>query len=110
MTPVFFTTSILRKPARLFGPGAGRGKLPLRVRVGYFQHPELGHTLIDTGYAARVVRPTGVLARGAGTVSTDPLPRRRAEGKGPIVLEHRLGGLRAASGALRGRHARSLQD
>ena len=62
--PLFFTTSILRKPARLFDRRAERGKkLPLRVRVGYFHHPALGHTLIDTGYSQRCMRPRSALLK-----------------------------------------------
>ena len=62
--PVFFTTSILRKPAWLFDRRAGRGeKLPLRVRVGYFHHPALGHTLIDTGYSRHCMRPRGAMLK-----------------------------------------------
>lgn len=54
--PAFFTTSILRKPARLVLRG-GIGHAALRVRVGYLHHPTLGHTLIDTGYGPQVTNP-----------------------------------------------------
>lgn len=53
--PRFFTTSILSVRRGLVLRGGGRERVPLRVRVGHFHHPELGHTLIDTGYASRVV-------------------------------------------------------
>ncbi|MGJ8616053.1 MAG: MBL fold metallo-hydrolase, partial [Sulfitobacter sp.] len=56
--PAFFTTSILRKPERLLLRGGSfRKQLPLRVRVGYFHHPKLGHTLVDTGYSTHVTEP-----------------------------------------------------
>ncbi|WP_420860524.1 MBL fold metallo-hydrolase [Algirhabdus cladophorae] len=55
MTPQFFTTSLLPKPESLLLRGGDRRKiLPLRVRVGYFQHPALGHTLIDCGYGGHI--------------------------------------------------------
>ena len=60
MTPVeprFFTTSILAVRERLLLRGGRWRKVPLRVRVGYFHHPRLGHTLIDTGYSAGLTRP-----------------------------------------------------
>lgn len=57
--PHFFTTSILRVRESLLLKGGARVRLPLRVRVGYFHHPRLGHTLIDTGYGMRAVRAEG---------------------------------------------------
>ncbi len=34
--------------------GGGLKRVPLRVRIGYFHHAQLGHTLIDTGYSKHV--------------------------------------------------------
>lgn len=48
--PRFFTSSILPVREWLLLRRGSFKKLPLRVRVGYFHHPHLGHTLIDTGY------------------------------------------------------------
>ena len=56
--PVFFTSSILPVRERLVLKNGRRDKMPLRVRIGYFYHAKLGHTLIDTGYGARVIAPT----------------------------------------------------
>ncbi len=56
--PRFFTSSILRVPERLLLKGGVWRRVPLRVRIGYFHHPVLGHTLIDTGYGAALTRPT----------------------------------------------------
>lgn len=56
--PAFFTTSILPKPERLLLKNGSRKILPLRVRVGYFYHPALGHALIDTGYSRFVTHQT----------------------------------------------------
>lgn len=55
--PRFFTSSILPVRESLLLKGGTRNKLPLQVRVGYFNHPALGHTLIDTGYGARLTQP-----------------------------------------------------
>ncbi|MFD0916032.1 MBL fold metallo-hydrolase [Pseudahrensia aquimaris] len=52
--PVFFTSSIMPVMRGLVLKGGGRKVVPLRVRVGYFHHPKLGHTLIDTGYSKHV--------------------------------------------------------
>lgn len=57
--PRFFTTSILPVRRSLVLAKGGRELVPLRVRVGYFHHPALGHTLIDTGYSRHVVDPHG---------------------------------------------------
>ena len=54
--PHFFTTSILPVRESLLLKGGTRTRLPLRVRVGYFHHRRLGHTLIDAGYGVRAVR------------------------------------------------------
>ncbi len=54
--PFFFSTSTLPVPERLVLKGGSRHRVPLQVRVGYFHHPLLGHTLIDTGYSARLAR------------------------------------------------------
>lgn len=48
--PRFFTSSILPVRERLLLKRGSFKRLPLRVRVGYFHHPRLSHTLIDTGY------------------------------------------------------------
>jgi len=55
--PSFFTTSLLPVRERLVLRGGSRTILPLQVRVGYFWHPALGHTLIDTGYGVPLQRP-----------------------------------------------------
>ena len=57
--PRFFTTSILPVRRGLVLRGGGAVRVPLRVRVGYFHHPQLGHTLIDTGYARHVTENGG---------------------------------------------------
>ncbi len=57
--PHFFTTSILPVRESLLLKGGTRTRLPLRVRVGYFHHRRLGHTLIDAGYGVRAVRTDG---------------------------------------------------
>lgn len=55
--PRFFTTSILPVRESLVLRG-GRGvRVPLRVRVGYLDHPTLGPMLIDTGYGPGLDRP-----------------------------------------------------
>ncbi|WFS25947.1 MULTISPECIES: MBL fold metallo-hydrolase [Rhizobium] len=48
--PRFFSSSILPVREWLLLRRGSFNKLPLRVRVGYFHHPHLGHSLIDTGY------------------------------------------------------------
>lgn len=49
----FFSTSLLPHSERsILRNGAWRKKLLLPVRVGYFHHPALGHTLVDTGHGA----------------------------------------------------------
>lgn len=48
--PQFFTTSLLPVYERLVLKDGRWHKINLRVRVGYFHHPALGHSLIDTGY------------------------------------------------------------
>lgn len=50
ISPRFFTTSLLPVYERLVLKGGRWRKIKLRVRVGYFHHPALGHSLIDTGY------------------------------------------------------------
>jgi glyoxylase-like metal-dependent hydrolase (beta-lactamase superfamily II) len=55
--PVFFTSSILPVRERLVLKGGRNLRIPLRVRIGYFYHPKLGHALIDTGYSRSVVHP-----------------------------------------------------
>jgi len=78
----FFTSSLLHKPERLVLKGGRWAKVPLRVRVGYFHHPKLGHTLIDTGYSAYVTDPRLSSDRflalyrkllGPSLVSSDPM-------------------------------------
>ncbi|QDG93771.1 MBL fold metallo-hydrolase (plasmid) [Rhizobium sp. NIBRBAC000502774] len=49
-SPRFFTTSLLPVYERLVLKGGHWRKIDLRVRVGYFHHQTLGHSLIDTGY------------------------------------------------------------
>jgi glyoxylase-like metal-dependent hydrolase (beta-lactamase superfamily II) len=50
LCPRFFTTSLLPVWERLVLKGGRWRKIDLRVRVGYFYHETLGHSLIDTGY------------------------------------------------------------
>lgn len=50
ISPRFFTTSLLPVYERLVLKDGRWRKINLRVRVGYFHHPALGHSLIDTGY------------------------------------------------------------
>jgi glyoxylase-like metal-dependent hydrolase (beta-lactamase superfamily II) len=55
--PRFFTTSLLPVRERLVLRGGRWQRVLLRVRVGCFHHPQLGYTLIDTGFSARLARP-----------------------------------------------------
>lgn len=49
----FFTTSLLPQRERsVLRGGSRRNEILLPVRVGYFHHPKLGHTLVDTGHGA----------------------------------------------------------
>lgn len=115
--PRFFTSSILPVLERLLIRGGGFRRLPLRVRVGYFHHPHLGHTLIDTGYCnARTMRK---LQRGPllaayrllirpTTLTDDPLGTGlrllglRKEDIRTVILTHfhadHIGGLRELPG------------
>ncbi len=56
--PAFFTSSIMPVMRGLVLKGGGRKIVPLRVRIGYFHHAKLGHTLIDTGYSKHVFSRT----------------------------------------------------
>ena len=52
----FFSTSMLAQSERSVLRGGGRKtEVLLPVRVGYFHHKTLGHTLIDTGHGAQAV-------------------------------------------------------
>lgn len=82
LEPTFFTTSLLPVREWLLLRGGGGRRVQLRVRVGCFHHPGLGHTLIDTGYSAALSRPDpghslllSIYRRlfRPGTLSPDPL-------------------------------------
>jgi glyoxylase-like metal-dependent hydrolase (beta-lactamase superfamily II) len=57
MTPEFYNSATIRAPGALFEKGRGWARVPLRVRWGFIEHPDLGPTLIDTGYGPTVYGP-----------------------------------------------------
>ncbi|MBB4009805.1 MBL fold metallo-hydrolase [Allorhizobium taibaishanense] len=116
--PRFFTTSILPVREWLLLRHGSFKRLPLRVRVGYFHHPQLGHTLIDTGYcnadALRRLPQDPLLAAyrlflRPSTLSNDPLGAGlslldlRKQDIETIIITHfhadHIGGLRDLPGA-----------
>ncbi|MGB1159955.1 MAG: MBL fold metallo-hydrolase [Alphaproteobacteria bacterium] len=48
-----FNSATIAAPGRLFDPLRSWARVGLSVRYGVFEHPDLGLTLIDTGYGAR---------------------------------------------------------
>lgn len=53
MRPIFVNSATILAPARAVTRKGGWARIPLRVRYGFFEHPTLGPTLIDTGYTQR---------------------------------------------------------
>lgn len=54
MTPTFYNSATIHAPGALFERGRGWGRVALQVRWGFVEHPDLGPTLIDTGYGPSV--------------------------------------------------------
>ena len=52
-----YNSAMIRAPGRLFEASRGWGRVPLKVRWGFLDHPELGPTLVDTGYGPRCYGP-----------------------------------------------------
>ena len=52
-----YNSATIAAPGRLFDPSRSWARVGLSVRYGIFEHPDLGLTLIDTGYGARCFGP-----------------------------------------------------
>ena len=64
MRPVFANSAFVTAPERFVLKGGRWRRINLRVRYGFFRHPDAGLVLIDTGYGPRVTQgPRGMALR-----------------------------------------------